>query len=41
MAKKKEMTWKVVREYKNLYSIEELIHRIIRKHLEFPDVALM
>lgn len=39
MAKKKETTWKVVREYKNLYSLEELIHRIIRKHLEFSEVA--
>lgn len=34
MEKKKENAWKVVREYQNVYSVQEMIQLIIRKHME-------
>lgn len=38
MKKKTEIRWTVIRDYKNLCSLEELIHRIIRVRLELSEM---
>lgn len=34
MAKDRKTAWNVIREYKNLYSLEEILRMILRRHLE-------
>lgn len=39
MAKNTTMTWTVIREYKKLYSTEELLRKIIRRQLDLSNMA--
>lgn len=34
MEENRQNPWKIFREYKNLYSVEEILRAMIRKHME-------